>query len=118
MTLLKTAAGPLMAKANKTGRAKVRRALLALMGDRVYRVRITPVMWDVDGGPRMVRSVLPLDGLGRELPTPKGGHMAVVGVLRLTFPEQWFDMACEYGVSSGELHRYDPPVPRFLRAVA
>ncbi|MFJ7269354.1 hypothetical protein ACIQV3_22380 [Streptomyces sp. NPDC099050] len=116
MTLLKAAAGPLMAKANKPARTKVRRALVALMGDRVYRVRITPVMWDVDGGPRMARVALLLDGLGRELPTPKGGHQIVVGALRLAFPDQWFDMACEYDVASGELHRYDVPVPSFLRA--
>lgn len=115
MTLLKSAAGPLMAKANKTARTKVRRALVALMGDRVYRVRVTPVMWDVDGGPRMSRVALLLDGLGRELPTPKGGHQIVVGALRLAFPDQWFDMACEYDVASGELHRYDVPVPSFLR---
>jgi hypothetical protein len=115
VTLLQTATGPLMAKANKAARTKVRRALTALMGDRVYGVRITPVMWDVDGGPRMVRAVLLLDGLGRELPTPKGGHAVIVGALRVAFPEQWFDTACEYGVSSGELRRSDPPVPSFLR---
>lgn len=115
MTLLQTAAGPLLAQADKTTRAKVRRFLAGLVGDRVYRVRITPVMWDVDGSPRMVRSVLLLDGLGHELPTPKGGHQAVAGALRLAFPKQWFDMACEYDVASGGLHRYDPPVPSFLR---
>ncbi|MEU3903253.1 hypothetical protein AB0F20_05490 [Streptomyces goshikiensis] len=115
MTLLTAASGPLMAQTDETARTMVRRVLTKLVGGQVYRLRITPVMWDVDGGPRMVHSILLLDGLGRELPTPRGGHMAIVGVLRLAFPTQWFDMACEYDVPSGGLHRYDPPVPSFLR---
>ncbi|MFE9844758.1 hypothetical protein [Streptomyces goshikiensis] len=92
--------------------------LTKLVRGRVFRVRITPVMWDVDGGPRLVHSVLLLDGLGRELPTPRGGHMAVTSALWLAFPQQWFDMACEYDVASGFLYRYDPPVPGFLREAA
>lgn len=118
MKLLTPMAGPLMAQADEDGKAKVRRALTSLLGDRVYRVRVTPVMWDVDGSPQMKRVVLLLDGLGREIPTPRGGHQQIVGILWLAFPRQWLDTACEYGVSSGELRRYDAPVPGFLRQVA
>lgn len=118
MKLLKPMTGPLMATADENARVNVRVALASLHGPRVFRVRVTPVMWDVDGTPQLARSVLLLDGLGREIPTPRGGHSVVAEALRRAFPELWFDMACEYGVSSGELHRYDPPVPSFLRAVA
>jgi hypothetical protein len=110
--------GPLMAQADEDGRAKVRGALTRLLGDRAHRVRVTPVMWDVDGSPQMRRVVLLLDGLGREIPTPRGGHQEIVRILWMAFPEQWLDTACEYGVASGELHRYDAPVPRFLRAAS
>ncbi|WP_157854935.1 hypothetical protein [Streptomyces virginiae] len=111
-------AGPLMAQADEDGRAKIRRALTGLLGNRAFRIRITPVMWDVDGSPQMRRVVLLLDGLGREIPTPRGAHQLIVDAVWSVFPEQWLDVACEYGVSSGELRRYDAPVPSFLRAVA
>ncbi|MFF4848735.1 hypothetical protein [Streptomyces sp. NPDC001194] len=118
MKLLTPMTGPLMAQADEGGRAKVCRALTSLLGDRARRVRVTPVMWDVDGSPQMKRVVLLLDGLGREIPTPRGGHHEVVRILWLGLPKQWLDTACEYDVSSGELHRYDPPIPCFLRQVA
>ncbi|MFD7554177.1 hypothetical protein ACFV9E_06505 [Streptomyces sp. NPDC059835] len=118
MKLLAPMAGPLMATADESARVNVRTVLAGLHGPRIFRVRVTPVMWDVDGTPQLARSVLLLDGLGREIPTPRGAHKVVVDVLRAAFPDQWFDVACEYGVASGELHRYDVPVPSFLRVAA